>query len=325
MLNGEAAMQDQIRKQGEDGDKTSRWFVKRIPLIFTGYFIAVILAGAVYPIILSLLSVLAQFSSNEVQANETYSVMRLLPIALIGMLFAIPATIFQFAIAVTIAEIKQIRSHLYYIIAGALTGLTASLLLYSGLDMLLTFGTMFTISGAGIGYVYWFITIKSEAYGLDNKMVGSAINIFYRYIMSMFIAIMTGGIIGVIVYNLVGVNSIKLHELPLALTLTILMAVPYTVVGMALAVIPFLIFVYVSNKFDLTMPRHYIAAGALISLIIYYPNLFSFLPPFPNSLGEINATYFVRLLQSLIAGIAGGYVFWRLSSSRAKNETVTVT
>jgi hypothetical protein len=183
---------------------------------------------------------------------------------------------------------------------------------------------MFTISGAGIGYVYWLIAIKSEEYGLDNKIVGSAINIFYRYIMSIFIAIMTSGVIGVAVNKLIGESSLKLYELPLALLLTILMAVPYTVAGVVLASIPFLIFVYISKLLNLKLLKHYIAAGILISVIVYYPNLFSFRPPIPGSLSEISVVYLVRFLQSLIAGTAGGYVFWQLSIARANKETSTV-
>ncbi|MEJ2118502.1 MAG: hypothetical protein P8Y36_11670 [Alphaproteobacteria bacterium] len=122
-------MQDRMWNSGEERIKTSHWGVKRLPLIFAGYFLAVILAGVVYPLILSLLSVFSQFVGNEMPASDTFTFSRLLPIALIGTLFAIPATIVQFVIAVTIAEIQQIRSHLYYIIAGMLTGFTASLLL----------------------------------------------------------------------------------------------------------------------------------------------------------------------------------------------------
>jgi hypothetical protein len=318
-------MQAQKRKYGEDRIKTGHWLVKRFPLIFAGYFVAVILAGVVYPLILTLFGEIAQLVGDEVQAGNTFTLMRLLPVALIGMLFAVPATILQFVIAVTIAEINQIRSHLYYIVAGLLTGVTASFLLYGGLYTLLAFGTMFAISGAGIGYIYWLIAIKSEDYGLDNKIVGNAFNIANRYILSIFIAIMTGGVIGVTVNTLIGASSLKLLELPLALILTILMAVPYTVVGAVLVIIPFLIFVYISNGFELKMLRHYIVAGILISVIVYYPNLFSFRPPIPSSLGDVSVIYLVRFLQSLIAGTAGGYAFWRLSIARTIKETVTVT
>ncbi len=314
-------MQDRMRNSGEEGIKTSHWVVKRLPLIFAGYFVAVILAGVVYPVTLALLNLFAQLVGNEIPADNAFTFGRLLPIALIGTLFAIPTTIIQFVIAVTIAEIKQIRSYLYYILVGMLTGFTASLLFDGGLDALPAFWTMFTISGAGIGYVYWFIAIKSEEYGLDNKIVGNAINIVYRYIMSIFIAIMTGGIFAVTANKLIGASSLKLYELPLALMLTILMAVPYTVVGMVLAGIPFLIFVYISNESNLKLPRHYIMAGILISVIVYYPNLLAFRPLIPSSLSEISVVYLARLLQSMIAGAVGGYVYWRLSIARANKKT----
>ncbi len=314
-------MQDEMQRRGEDRIKTGHWFIKRLPLIFAGYFVSVILAGVVYPLILTLLSVFAQLVGNEAPADSTFTFGRLLPIALIGTLFAVGATIIQFVIAVTIAEIKQIRSYLYYVLAGMLTGFTASLLFYDGLNALSAFGAIFTISGAGIGYVYWFIAIKSEEYGLDNRIVGSAINIVYRYIMSIFIAIMTGGIFAVTANKLMGASSLKLYELPLALMLTILMALPYTVVGMVLSSIPFLIFVYISNEFNLKLLRHYIMVGILISVVVYYPNLFSFRPPIPSSLSEISVIYYARFLQSLIVGAAGGYVYWRLSIARAYKKT----
>lgn len=314
-------MQDLMRKTGKERNKTSHWIVKRLPLIFAGYFIAVILSGVVYPLILTLLSVFVQLVGNEAPADSTFTFGHLLPIALIGTLFTVPATIIQFVIAVTVAEIDQIRSRLYYIVAGMLTGLTASILLYRGLDAFLAFGTMSAISGAGIGYVYWLIAIKSEEYGLDNKIFGSAINIVYRYTMSIFIAIVTSGVIGVTVNKLIGASSLKLHELPLALMLTILMAVPHTVAGMALASIPFLIFVYISNKFNMKLLRHYIVAGILISVVVYYPNLLAFRPLIPSSLSEISIAYFAQFLQSLIAGAAGGYVYWRFSTARANKKT----
>ncbi len=308
-------MQDHESKQGEDRVSSGHMLVRRLPLIFAGYFVAVFLAGAVYPVIFTLTGIISQFYGDGSHVETTFTLRRLLPFALFGMAFAVPTTIAQFAISVTIAEIKQIRSRLYYIVTGMLTGLTAPVLLHGSLEALLIPGVIFAFFGACLGYVYWLIAVKGEEYGLMHEYAGRTFVVIYKYALSVYIAIAVSSAIGVAFQQIANTNHNKLHESVLAIALAVLMAAPYAIVGVFFAAIPLFIFIYISNKFGLKSVWHYIAAGVIISIAIYYPNLFSYRPPFPNSLDEISAVYLARLLQSLIAGTVGGYAFWRFSKA----------
>jgi hypothetical protein len=74
--------------------------------------------------------------------------------SLFAMQFSVPLTIVQFALFVALAEIYRVRGPIYYVLAGAITGVTA-LLPFGGIGADATLNVFATFAGAFCGGVYW--------------------------------------------------------------------------------------------------------------------------------------------------------------------------
>lgn len=62
------------------------------------------------------------------------------------------------ALAISVAEVKQIRSPLFYVNSATLTGFIGSILMYQGFSVDVLVGhLLLSIGGAAAGFIYWAI------------------------------------------------------------------------------------------------------------------------------------------------------------------------
>jgi hypothetical protein len=116
--------------------------------IATGYLVAVACAG------------FAPWLFIDTKRDGAAAIIGAIPLfALAGMVYAVPLTILQFTLVITLGEKYRIRSLWYYALTGALAGMTAILPIEAINGGALPSGVLAAMAPAGAlcGGVYWLI------------------------------------------------------------------------------------------------------------------------------------------------------------------------
>lgn len=295
------------------------WVKQRLLWVILGYIAASVIAASALPMLMLTVETVASLLNGSKPHGASVIIDVLFGIVAIGIVFAIPLTIIQFTFSVVYAEKQRITDKEYYLAVGALTGMSAWILMPGPTYESASWAAFFAAPiGAISGYIYWRIAVRRVR---ANSVETNYVNILksaLMYIVALYAAFMVYMIPSELYAEFTGNAVAGASSLAARLAFACILVLQSTLVASLYTGAQFSLARYILEKRGIRTAKHYIAAGIIIALSIYVVS-----PSIWRPSAEIGAMQFayeslIEAARFVSSGTIGGYLYWLLSVGRWK-------